>query len=126
MNTLTTFAGNAFRHVLEASWQAAVLGVLVLIVQLGFRKKLSPAWRYGLWLLVVTRLLMPISPQSAVSIFNLARVSPPQSTERRKRVDAASQRRNEFADPRVSGTSVADISPTRMQAESFSAREPMM
>jgi beta-lactamase regulating signal transducer with metallopeptidase domain/thiol-disulfide isomerase/thioredoxin/protocatechuate 3,4-dioxygenase beta subunit len=69
----TTFAGNSFSWVLQTSWPAAVLVLLVLIVQMIFRNKLSPAWRYGLWLLVVARLLMPVSPQSAISIFNLAK-----------------------------------------------------
>jgi beta-lactamase regulating signal transducer with metallopeptidase domain/peroxiredoxin len=77
MNTVTTMAGKGFAWVLQTSWQAAVLAMLVLAAQLIFRKKLSPSWRYGLWLLVVMRLLMPASPQSAVSIFNLARVTPP-------------------------------------------------
>jgi beta-lactamase regulating signal transducer with metallopeptidase domain/thiol-disulfide isomerase/thioredoxin/protocatechuate 3,4-dioxygenase beta subunit len=74
----TTLAGNGFSWVLQSSWQAAVLVLLVLIVQMIFRRKLSPAWRYGLWLLVVVRLLMPASPQSAISIFNLAKFAPPQ------------------------------------------------
>lgn len=53
-----------------------MLVLLVLIVHKIFRSKLSPAWRYGLWLLVVVRLLMPASPQSAISIFNLAKFTP--------------------------------------------------
>jgi beta-lactamase regulating signal transducer with metallopeptidase domain/thiol-disulfide isomerase/thioredoxin/protocatechuate 3,4-dioxygenase beta subunit len=74
----TTLAGHSFSWVLQSSWQAAVLVLLVLIVQMIFRRKLSPAWRYGLWLLVVLRLLMPASPQSAISIFNLAKFTPRQ------------------------------------------------
>jgi beta-lactamase regulating signal transducer with metallopeptidase domain/thiol-disulfide isomerase/thioredoxin len=75
MNT-TTLAGGNFTWVLQSSWQAAVLVLLVLLAQMLFRKKLSPAWRYGLWLLVVARLLMPAWPQSAISIFNLAKFTP--------------------------------------------------
>jgi beta-lactamase regulating signal transducer with metallopeptidase domain/thiol-disulfide isomerase/thioredoxin len=74
----TTLAGGSFAWVLQSSWQAAVLVLLVLIVQMIFRSKLSPAWRYGLWLLVVVRLLMPALPPSAISIFNLANVKPRQ------------------------------------------------
>ena len=48
--------------------------LLVLIVQMIFRHKLSPAWRYGLWLMVVVRLLMPASPQTAFSIFNVVKL----------------------------------------------------
>ena len=76
---LTTLAGASFRWVLQTSWQAAVLALLVLAARMIFRPKLSPAWRYGLWLLVVARLLMPASPQSAISIFNLAKFTPRQA-----------------------------------------------
>ncbi|MGA2557709.1 MAG: M56 family metallopeptidase, partial [Verrucomicrobiota bacterium] len=65
-----------FPWVLQTTWQAAVLAGLILAAQWLLRKRLSPAWRYGLWLLLVVRLLMPVSPHSAFSIFNLARTAP--------------------------------------------------
>jgi beta-lactamase regulating signal transducer with metallopeptidase domain len=49
----------------------------VLLTQLVFRKKLSPGWRYGLWLLLIARLILPNSPQSTVSIFNVWILTPP-------------------------------------------------
>jgi len=55
----------------RVSLQAGVLVVLVLVVQWLFRKQLPPRWRCALWLLVVVRLLLPFSPGSAASIFNL-------------------------------------------------------
>src|ERR1035438_8011495 len=56
---------------LKASWQAAVLILLVLTVQWAFGRRLSPRWRYGLWLLVVVRLAAPWTMPSAVSVFNV-------------------------------------------------------
>ena len=56
---------------LKASWQAAVLILLVLTVQWAFGRRLSPRWRYGLWLLVVARLALPWTLPSSVSVFNL-------------------------------------------------------
>src|SRR5581483_3643422 len=44
---------------------------LVLLAQRLLRRRLAPAWRYGLWLLVIARLLMPVVPASGFSIFNL-------------------------------------------------------
>ena len=58
------------------SWQVSVLIVLVLLLQWLFRRWLSPSWRYCLWLLVVVRLVVPISPESTFSIFNLAQSKP--------------------------------------------------
>lgn len=58
----------------RASWQASVLVVLVLLAQWLFRAHLPPRWRYALWFLVVIRLLLPVMPESSLSIFNYARV----------------------------------------------------
>ena len=66
-----------FAWLWRSTWQAAVLIGLVLLVQWLFRKQLSPAWRYNLWLLVLIRLVMPSLPESTVSVFNLAKFSTP-------------------------------------------------
>jgi beta-lactamase regulating signal transducer with metallopeptidase domain/Tol biopolymer transport system component len=55
---------------LKTSVQASVLIALVFAVQWVFPKWLSPSWRYRLWLLVVIRLMLPIAPGSAFSVFN--------------------------------------------------------
>ena len=56
----------------EASWQAGVIALVVLIVRRLIGSRLSPGLRYGLWLLVVVRLLMPELPQSPASLYNAA------------------------------------------------------
>src|SRR6266446_2102255 len=76
MKALGALGGEVFRWVLQTTWHAAVLAGLILLAQWLFRKRLSPAWRYGLWLLLVVRLLIPLPPQSPLSIFNLARIEP--------------------------------------------------
>lgn len=55
----------------RVSAEAGVLVLLVLLVQTLLRKQLPPRWRCSLWLLVVARLLLPVSFASVVSIFNL-------------------------------------------------------
>ena len=63
--------GNAwFEWLLQTSWQAAVLAGLILVAQWLFRKRLSPAWRHGLWLLLMVRLLLPTPPPTGFSVFN--------------------------------------------------------
>src|ERR1700740_3375758 len=59
---------------LRASWQASLLVLLVLVVQRLFRRQLSPKWRYRLWMIVLVRLVLPFSPPSPVSIFNLVQL----------------------------------------------------
>jgi beta-lactamase regulating signal transducer with metallopeptidase domain len=58
------------RWLLRASWQASVLVVLVCVAQWVFRKSLSAKWRHRLWLLVLLRLILPVSLPSTFSIFN--------------------------------------------------------
>ncbi|MBL9182576.1 MAG: hypothetical protein JNN17_10570 [Verrucomicrobiaceae bacterium] len=67
MNTLTTF----FDWLLTASFRASVLTLVVLGVQLIFRKQLGARARYALWLPVLVVLLTPVLPQSRWSIENL-------------------------------------------------------
>ena len=55
----------------RASWQASVVVLVVLVVQWTIGRRLAPRWRYGLWLIVVARLVMPVCPPSTISIFNL-------------------------------------------------------
>ncbi len=65
--TLNAFLAGFGRMSLEAG----VLVVLVLGAQGLFRQQLTPRWRCTLWLLVVMRLLLPVSFTSAASLFNL-------------------------------------------------------
>ena len=57
------------------SLQAGVLVLLVLLVQRVFRRQLTHRWRFALWWIVLARLLLPFSPESAVSLFNVFRPS---------------------------------------------------
>lgn len=57
-------------RLVRVSVQASVVIGLVLLAQGLFQKKLSPRWRYCLWSLVLIRLMLPVSPGSAFSIFN--------------------------------------------------------
>ena len=63
---------SVFGWLLEASWQASVLAALVLFVQWLLGPRLNPRWRYTLWLLVLLRLVLPILPESAFSLFQYA------------------------------------------------------
>ncbi|MDQ3438793.1 MAG: polysaccharide biosynthesis/export family protein [Planctomycetota bacterium] len=56
----------------RASWQASVLAVLVVAVQLILGKRIAARWRHAMWMLVLVRLALPVVPSSPVSVFNLA------------------------------------------------------
>jgi beta-lactamase regulating signal transducer with metallopeptidase domain/thiol-disulfide isomerase/thioredoxin len=63
-----------FEWLPRSSGQAAVLTVLVLLVQFSLGKRLDGRWRHLLWFLVVARLLLPWSPPSPASVYNYLRI----------------------------------------------------
>jgi hypothetical protein len=67
-----------FSWLLTASSQASVLALLVGLLQMVLRSRLNPRWRYALWLLVMARLLLPVLPESALSLFQFAPKPPAQ------------------------------------------------
>jgi beta-lactamase regulating signal transducer with metallopeptidase domain len=73
MNTLHWFE-RLFGWITQTSWQAAIIAVLILLTQWLLRRRLSPAWRHALWLVLVARLLMPATPGSAFSVFNAQKI----------------------------------------------------
>jgi beta-lactamase regulating signal transducer with metallopeptidase domain len=54
----------------RASWQGTVVIGVVLAAQWVFRKQLPARWRCGLWALVLVRLVLPVSFQTHLSVFN--------------------------------------------------------
>src|ERR1019366_3147170 len=55
----------------HASWQAAVLGLLVFLLSWALRGRLEARWRFCLWLVVLARLALPVAPPAPWSLFQL-------------------------------------------------------
>lgn len=72
MNAHSELAGR-LDWLVNHSLQAGVLVLLVLAVQWLCGRRLTNRWRFALWWIVLIRLLLPFSPQSALSLFNLMR-----------------------------------------------------
>jgi beta-lactamase regulating signal transducer with metallopeptidase domain len=60
----------------RTSIDAALVAVLVVVVQTAFGRWLTPGWRYRLWGLVVLRLVLPVLPASPTSLWNLRVAAP--------------------------------------------------
>jgi beta-lactamase regulating signal transducer with metallopeptidase domain len=65
-----------FGCLFTASWEASVLALVVLGIQGIFGARLNPRWRHALWLLVILRLILPVLPESALSLFQFAPPAP--------------------------------------------------
>ena len=70
--TLDQMLNAGFELTWRTSLQATVLVGLVLLIQVMFKRMLTPRWRYLFGLLVLLRLVMPVVPASPFSIFNLS------------------------------------------------------
>jgi beta-lactamase regulating signal transducer with metallopeptidase domain/ankyrin repeat protein len=68
-----------FQLVLEASWQTSPIILLILLVRFLMGPRIQARWLSLLWLLVLIRLLVPITlfPASPVSLQNIALVDRP-------------------------------------------------
>jgi beta-lactamase regulating signal transducer with metallopeptidase domain len=66
----------------RASWQAAVVALLVVLVLRSLGERIAPRWRYLLWSIVVIRLLCVATPSSPWSAFNLVGGKPEPSVRR--------------------------------------------
>lgn len=65
-----------WKWLLQVSGQAAILVILILLVQALIGDKITPAWKHALWLLLVLRLALPIQIPSRFSLFNLTQLRP--------------------------------------------------
>src|SRR5436853_7847357 len=61
----------AFQWVWQASLAGSVVMGLVLLIQILLRRSMPVRLRYLLWCCVLVRLLLPVSPGSRISVFNL-------------------------------------------------------
>lgn len=75
MNT-TMGMERVLEWLLARSWQAAVLVGCVLLLQWLLRRQLTNRWRSALWWVVLARLVLPVGPESACSLFNCFRTVP--------------------------------------------------
>ena len=70
---MITLLDNIGSAIWRASWQAALLALVVAMILWGLGARLSPRWRFLLWGVVLTRFLCVATPGAPWSAFNLIR-----------------------------------------------------
>ncbi|TBL80629.1 M56 family metallopeptidase [Paenibacillus thalictri] len=70
MNRLAELLISLFHWVCSVSVMAAVLAVLIIVMQRMLRHRLKPRWHYLLWILLMFKLMLPWGPESELSIYN--------------------------------------------------------
>ncbi|MBS4537006.1 M56 family metallopeptidase [Clostridium sp. D2Q-11] len=60
-----------FKFILLSSAMGSILAVLILFLKKILKKQLNAHWSYYIWFILLIRLIMPLAPESSISIFNL-------------------------------------------------------
>ncbi len=98
---------------LQASVQAGLLALFLLLFDGVLARRLAPRWRYGLWLLVLLRLLLPVVPNNPAGVVHPSAWMWPQgpaaqATEPSDRASAAT-----IAPPPMAPLRIGAAPPTR-------------
>lgn len=67
---------SVFREIVFLSLLGSGLAVGLFIIKVLFRKKLSASWHYGIWFVLILRLIIPFTPSTPLNLFNLLPESP--------------------------------------------------
>ncbi|MCR8644007.1 M48 family metalloprotease [Paenibacillus sp. N1-5-1-14] len=85
--------------VLLTSVMGTVLAGIILAARWVLRTKLTPNWHYMLWMLLIVRLLLPWTPESPLSVFNLLSSHDVQKVDLSSQIDKANS--IHYADPNL-------------------------
>lgn len=59
-----------FRLVWMTSLSAAIVGIVILLLKLVLKNRISPRWHYIIWAVLIIKLVFPFGPASQISLFN--------------------------------------------------------
>lgn len=77
MEQVVIILNQIFQWVLTTSAMASVMVGLILLTKFLLKDKLNIRWHYLLWILVIIRLILPWTPESSFSVFNLVNLETP-------------------------------------------------
>lgn len=60
-----------FKSILSASFMGSIVAVILILIKILFKDKLSARWHYCIWFLLILKLILPFAPESQLSVFNL-------------------------------------------------------
>src|SRR6267142_1118899 len=71
LSRLLSFVDRIPAVLVQAGWQASLLGLLVLGITWLLGGRVGPRWRFALWLIVFARLALPVLPSAPWSVYGL-------------------------------------------------------
>ncbi len=124
MESLFAQLSAAFGWLLYSTVQVSILVCLVLCIKAFVGGRLSAKWHYGLWLILLVRMLMPYGPQSRISVFNLMRLPAKQAVVSEVEIDTAGIQQQQVRYPRLA-ESVEKYVETRKAAAGMSPQRSL-
>lgn len=71
MNTIFLSFSQLFTWVVTTSIMASVIVPFILLITLVCKHRLHAQWMYALWFVLILRLILPWTPESSISIYNV-------------------------------------------------------
>ncbi|MBN6189245.1 hypothetical protein JQN58_20550 [Aneurinibacillus sp. BA2021] len=71
MNDIFLSFSGLFTWVVTTSIMASVIVPCILFINAACKHRVSPQWMYALWFVLILRLILPWTPESSVSIYNI-------------------------------------------------------
>ena len=62
---------NIFDFVLITSLYGSIVGIIIILLKVILKNKLTPQWHYLIWMILILKLLIPFGPESNLSLFNV-------------------------------------------------------
>lgn len=103
-----------FHFILQASVYAGIVGLVIILIKLLLKNKLSARWHYLLWMVLVLKLLVPFGPESAVSLFNTVPEIPQQNIS-----NIAYQMEQQYETSLGTDMPLPYMAPTQQQVEAY-------
>lgn len=108
MENAFTFPLRLFSFILSSSLMSVILIFLILAAKYVFKSKQGAKWHYYIWFVLIFRMVLPWSPESSFSVFNIF------SFEKQASVIQASELKN-------SNVQVESVKPAAVKAASDEA-----
>lgn len=105
---------DVFYFILQSSLYAGIVGLVIVLIKVLLKNRLSARWHYLLWMVLVIKLLVPFGPESAVSLFNRVPEIPQQTMS-----DIAYQMEQRYETSLGAETPLPYIPPTQKQIEAY-------
>ncbi|SEK78293.1 Signal transducer regulating beta-lactamase production, contains metallopeptidase domain [Paenibacillus sp. cl141a] len=71
MNAIVERIPSVVKWIVETSFVTTVMVVLILAIRMMLKHRMPIKWQYGMWFVLMARMILPWAPESGMSLFNM-------------------------------------------------------